>query len=146
MKQDGRLAYSDYANIWRSMLLLFVAQMIVQHSKGMFDLITKKFSKIEKAIEKWNLNALNPEIESAFELLSTQNAELSTGVNDVAKVKVGAKEQTTDKTQKIKHHLLETEHELKEAIKNLKLQIRLYSSMALTIGLKVFLITNILNV
>ncbi|MDX7861362.1 hypothetical protein SJR95_15190 [Aeromonas caviae] len=121
MKQDGRLTYSDYANIWRSMLLLLVAQMIVQHSKGMFDLITKRFSKIEKAIEKWNLNALNPEIESAFELLSTQNAELSAGVNDVAKVKVVAKEQTTDKTQKIKHHLLETEHELKEAIKNLKL-------------------------
>lgn len=121
MKQDGKLTYSDYANIWRSMLLLLVAQMIVQHSKGMLDLITKKFSKIEKAIEKWNLSALNPEIESAFELLKNKGVELGADINNIANVNASISEQTIDKTQKINHHLLETECELKEAIKNLKL-------------------------
>jgi hypothetical protein len=63
LKRQGKLAYSDYANIWRSILLFLAGRMVVQKSKGFVETITRKFKEIEKLVEKWNEHALNPEVE-----------------------------------------------------------------------------------
>lgn len=121
LKQQGKLAYSDYANIWRSIFLLLISQVIVEKSKRIHHIFTGKFSKVEEAIEKWNKNALNPEIESAFEMLNSEmvNAKLSN--KNIGEVGAESKKQDTEKSSTIKHHLLETETTLKTAISSLKL-------------------------
>ncbi len=120
LKRNGKLEYSDYANIWRPMLLAMAAQAIVAKSKGFISGITGKFNALEKEIESFNGRALNPEVEVAFELV--------TGVKDIftlggKHIKYNAEEAVTatDKSEVIKHHLLDVERRLKEAISELKL-------------------------
>lgn len=121
LKRQGKLAYSDYANIWRSMLLFIVGRMLVEKSQNPFHTLTGKFSQIKKEIDKWSKNALNPEVESAFEAINSEaiSAKLK---NDVVGEAAGEqKNQTTEKSAFLKHHLLETEGAFKQAINSLKL-------------------------
>ena len=67
LKRKGQLDYSDYANIWRPMLLNMVAQTLVQKSKGFLASVTGKFDVIEAEVERFNKESLNPEVEVAFE-------------------------------------------------------------------------------
>jgi len=121
LKREGKLAYSDYANIWRSMLLLVVSQMIIEKSKTFFHSLTGKFSNVERAVAQWNSKALNPEIEGAFEVLKSDRLS-STLKNDLIGETSGEHQnQHTEKSSNIRHHLLETESALKEAICDLKL-------------------------
>lgn len=121
MKKQGKLAYSDYANIWRSMLLLITSQMIIERSKKMHHVFTGKFSRLEKAISKWNEKALNPEIESAFEVLNSDTLSAKLKYETFGEAGGEQKFQLTEKSSVIRHHLLETETLLKEAISELKL-------------------------
>ncbi|UCA09123.1 hypothetical protein LA364_10395 [Aeromonas enteropelogenes] len=121
LKQEGKIAFSDYANIWRSILLLLTSQLIIHRSKNLFHTFTRKFSKVENAIEKWDENALNPEIESAFELLNSTDISTKLSAKDIGEAGLKSFSQTAEKTVRIKHHLLETERLLKDAIKSLKL-------------------------
>lgn len=121
LKRQGKLAYSDYANIWRSMLLFMMGRMLVTKSKSFFHTLTGKFSKVESEIKKWSRNALNPEVESAFEAITSEAFLAKAGKKDVAELSVDAKRQNTEKVPQIRHHLLETENSLKEAIASLTL-------------------------
>jgi hypothetical protein len=121
LKRQGKLAYSDYANIWRSILLFVAGRMIILKSKGFVETITRKFKDIEKLVEKWSENALNPEVESAFEAVSKQALTSSLGKEGIANVGGELSEQSTEKSPRIRHHLLETENELKKAISALSL-------------------------
>lgn len=121
MKRQGKLSYSDYANIWRSILLFIVGKMLIEKSKNIIHNVTGKFSKIEKAISSWSNNALNPEIESAFEAVSSDS--LSAKIKNDAVGEAGGeyKIQHAEKISVLKHHLLETENIFKEAISSIKL-------------------------
>lgn len=119
LKRQGKLAYSDYANIWRSMLLFLVGRMLVTRSKNFLHKITRKFTKVEAEIEKWSKNALNPEIESAFEAISSETFAASLKPESVGEVGGEIRTQQTEKTPTIRHYLLETENSLKEAISSL---------------------------
>lgn len=119
LKRQGKLAYSDYANIWRSMLLFVVGHMLVAKSKRFLHKITGKFSKVEDEIKKWSKNALNPEIESAFEAVSSESFSAKVKAQEVGEAGGELKTQQTEKTPTIRHHLLETENSLKEAISSL---------------------------
>lgn len=121
MKRKGQLSYSDYASIWRSMLLFVVSQMLVEKSKGFVHSFTGKFKKVEDALSKWNQHALNPEVESAFEALTSDSLSLSLSNKDIGGVGSEQKFQESQKTAVIRHHLLETESILKAAISDLKL-------------------------
>jgi hypothetical protein len=81
LKRQGRLNYSDYANIWRSMLLFLVGRMLVLKSKGFFQKLTGKFKSVERELARWTKNALNPEIESAFEAITSANFAANLGEN-----------------------------------------------------------------
>lgn len=120
LKRQGQLSYSDYANIWRSMLLLVVSQMLVEKSKTLLHSVTGKFKGVEKAVAAWNASALNPEIESAFEALRTEELRAAIETDGAS---AGAKSQTTNKiqTKGIAHNLLRTETGLKAAVEDLKL-------------------------
>lgn len=122
LKRDGKLAYSDYANIWRPMLLHMTCQSIVDKSKGLFAKITGKFSTIEAEIQRFNKNALNPEVEVAFEAINEMAATVNIGQKDIANAGAELRSKDTDKTSKIKHHLLETETTLKTALSELSLK------------------------
>ncbi|MDP3669191.1 MAG: hypothetical protein Q8R69_05835 [Telluria sp.] len=121
LKRQGKLSYSDFANIWRSMLLLIVSQMLVDKSKSFYHAFTGKFSRIEDAIKKWNLKALNPEVESAFEVLMSDELIVKLKNEKFGEVGGDQKKQETEKISIIRHHLLETEGFLKDAINDLKL-------------------------
>lgn len=121
MKEKGQLSYSDYANIWRSMLLFVASQMIVEKNKSFIHKLTGKFKRIEEAVSKWNKHALNPEVESAFEALMSDSLNVNIGKKDTAAIGGEHKTQETQKESLIKHHLLETETILKESIADLKL-------------------------
>jgi hypothetical protein len=119
LKRNGKLAYSDYANIWRSMLLFLVGRMLITKSKTFLHKITGKFTRVEHEINKWSKNALNPEIESAFEAVSTESFAAKLKAEQVGEAGGELKTQHTEKTPTIRHHLLETENALKEAISSL---------------------------
>ncbi|UYG06839.1 P-loop ATPase, Sll1717 family [Halomonas sp. M4R1S46] len=122
LKKAGKLEYSDYANTWRSMLLFLVGHLVINKSKGIFSRITGKYNNLEKSIEMWTKNALNPEIESAFEAITSDKFDLELGQKGVAKAGASEALSETEKTPRLKHHLLETEMELKSAISSLKLK------------------------
>lgn len=119
LKRQGKLAYSDYANIWRSMLLFLVGRMLVAKSKKFLHKITRKFTKVEEEIRKWSKNALNPEIESAFEAISSESFSASIKQETVGEASGEKCTQQTEKNPTIRHYLLETENALKEAISSL---------------------------
>ena len=119
LKRNGKLAYSDYANIWRSMLLFLVGRMLVTKSKTFLHKITGKFTRVENEINKWSKNALNPEMESAFEAVSSESFAAKVKAEQVGEAGGELKTQHTEKTPTIRHHLLETENALKEAISSL---------------------------
>lgn len=120
LKRAGKLAYSDYSNIWRSMLLFLVGRLLVVKSKSLIHSITGKFKKIEAEVEKWSRNALNPEIESAFEAVMSQSFSVSAGKKDVAQGAISRNSGSEESAPQIRHYLLETENSLKEAIASLK--------------------------
>ncbi len=119
MKRQGKLAYSDYANIWRSMLLFLVGQVLVTKSKKFIHRFTGKFGKVEAEIKRWSKNALNPEVESAFEAVSSDAFSAKLKNDSVGEAGGEHRAQQTEKTATIRHHLLETENSLKEAINSL---------------------------
>jgi len=121
MKKEGRLAYSDYASIWRSTLLLLVAEMYVDKNKGLLHSITGKCRKVEEAIARWNSAALNPEVEGALELLTSDSLTALIKAAHVGHIGAEQMAQQTQKSSVLRHHLLETESFLKEAIGDLRL-------------------------
>lgn len=122
LKQQGKLTYSDYANIWRSILLLLICQLVKEKSKRFYHKITGKFNEVEAAIDTFNNDALNPEIESAFEMLldSKVNAKLTN--NDIGGIEAESRQTDKENSQKIKIHLLQTENTLKHALNELKIK------------------------
>jgi hypothetical protein len=121
LRKQGKLSYSDFANIWRSMLLFLVGRMVVHKSKSLVHHITGKFSKLESEIKKWSRNALNPEIESAFEAVISESLNAKLTAKEIGEAGAEKKTQNTEKIPQIRHHLLETENGLKEAISSLTL-------------------------
>lgn len=119
LKRQGKLTYSDYANIWRSMLLFLVGRMLVTKSKNFLHKITGKFTKVEEEIRKWSNNALNPEMESAFEAVSSASFSAKLAAHEIGDIGSSLNHQQTEKTPTIRHYLLETENSLKEAISSL---------------------------
>lgn len=121
LKRNGKLAYSDYANIWRSMLLFLVGRMLVTKSKTLLHKITGKFTRVENEINKWSQHALNPEMESAFEAISSESFSTKVQATQVGEAGGELKAQHTERITTIRHHLLETENALKEAISSLSI-------------------------
>lgn len=121
LKKNGQLRYSDYANIWRSMLLFMVGRMLVEKSKNPLSYVTGKFSKVEKEISKWSKNALNPEVESAFEAISSESLNGTLKSDWLGSVGADLKNQQAEKSSILRLSLLETENSLKLAINALKL-------------------------
>lgn len=123
MKRHGKLDYSDYANIWRPILLVMMAQAIISKHKGTISGFLGKFSKIEELISEFNQGALNPEIEVAFQLVTTEKTGVSLGALGGVPLKISAEDsaQATDNSEIIKHNLLQRELALKQAIADLNL-------------------------
>lgn len=121
LKREGKLQYSDYANIWRPMLLNMMAQTIIQKSKGFFDSVTGKFDSLESEIERFNKDALNPEVEVAFEMVNEASLGVKGGYEKVFEADARASSKATENTEVIKHHLLDKETRLKQAIGDLRL-------------------------
>lgn len=106
---------------WRSMLLFIVGRMLVEKSSNPLHMLTGKFSRIKREIDKWSKNALNPEVESAFEAISSEALSAKLKNDQIGDVSAEQKMQNTEKSAFFKHHLLETENALKDAISSLKL-------------------------
>lgn len=121
LKQRGQLEYSDYANIWRPMLLNMAAQAIVLKSKGLLESVTGKFNTLEQEIERFNKDALNPEVEVAFEMVNESTDAVSLGNDKFGKIDLKDSIKATEKTAAIKHHLLAKEVTLKQALVDLRL-------------------------
>lgn len=122
LKRRGRLEYSDYPSIWRPMLLNMVAQALVIKSKGFLASVTGKFDQLEQEIQKFNKDALNPEVDVAFEMVNGSADSLAVGYDKVMQAEIRDESRTTEKTESIKHHLLEKETSLKQALADLSLR------------------------
>src|SRR5690606_39411165 len=85
--------------------------------------ITGKFRKIEEALSKYNSKALNPEVESAFEIISSQTIGEIIGNKNIAQVDFKDNESVSVSVKEIKHHDLEVEECLKDALRYLKLPV-----------------------
>lgn len=121
LKRRGKLDYSDYANIWRSILLFVIARMLITKSKSPLHNITGKFRKLETQIAKWPKVALNPEVEAAFEAVSSETFGATLGADNVGEASGEARKSRKEATIKITHHLPETEGALRDAIASLSL-------------------------
>lgn len=121
LKRNGKLTYSDYANIWRSMLLFMAGKMLVEKSKNIIHSFTGKFNKIEREIDRWSKNALNPEVESAFEAITSEAFRAKINSEGIGDIGGELKNQKKEIDSILRHHLLETENSFKEAISSLKL-------------------------
>ncbi|WP_333691555.1 P-loop ATPase, Sll1717 family [Pseudomonas syringae] len=120
LKKENKLNYSDYANVWRSMLLFVTSQMIIEKSKKALHTLTGKFKQLDTQIAKWTKNALNPEIETAFDALSEMVFSGEAGATGI-KLSGSNKNAETEKSQILKHHLLNLEQSFKEALQDLSL-------------------------
>ncbi|MBB3292209.1 hypothetical protein FHT39_000848 [Mitsuaria sp. BK045] len=121
LKKKGQLEYSDYANIWRPMLLNMMAQALVAKSKGFLQSVTGKFDAVEQEIERFNEDSLNPEVEVAFEMTAEANTSLSVGNDKALQASAKDLQRSVEKSQSVRHHLLETETRLKGALGDLRL-------------------------
>ena len=121
LKKQKKLTYSDYANIWRSMLLFLCGRMVVEKSKNILHSLTGKFSKVESEIAKWSKNAMNPEVESAFEAINSYSAQAKVSAGEFGEFSGEKQLRNAEQRSVLKHHLLETENSLKEAISSLSL-------------------------
>lgn len=121
LKKSGKLAYSDYANIWRSMLLFLVGRLVVSKSKGILSSITGKFRQLEAEIAKWSKNALNPEIESAFRAVTSKSFGAALGEPEIAQVTGTESSSITEDMPVLRHHLLDAESAIKSALSSLSL-------------------------
>lgn len=122
LKNGGKIEYSDYASIWRSMLLFMTGHLIINKSKDTISKITGKYNQLEKSIETWSKNALNPEVESAFEAVTSETFKVDIGKKDVSQLGATESHSNTQKGHRLKHPLLETEVSLKDSIQSLKLK------------------------
>ncbi|MDH1522180.1 P-loop ATPase, Sll1717 family [Achromobacter mucicolens] len=122
MKRQGKLEYSDYANIWRPILLNMASQFLIQKCKGFLDGFTGRFDAIEAEITRFNRDALNPEVEVAFRVVSENRDGIKIGIKDVGSVSSQQSVQESDELEHIRHHLLEKETSFKDAIGDLKLK------------------------
>ncbi len=120
LKNNGKLNYSDYGNIWRSILLSITCQVVVEKSKGLIQRLSGKFDRVESVLSQWNRSSLNPEVDSALEYIRSITGSGEAGVSPV-KVSVGGKLEENEKTQLITHHLLNNETLFKEALDSLSL-------------------------
>jgi hypothetical protein len=121
LKKEGRMAYSDYAAIWRSTLLLVVSELLVARNKGVLQSYTGKFTKLEEAISKWNQHALNPEMEGALQAIESDSIRAALKAEGVGEVAAEQKSEQKKTSSTISHNLLQTETALKEAIADLRL-------------------------
>lgn len=121
LKRRGKLDYSDYSSIWRPILLNMVAQALVVKSKGFLASFTGKFTELEREIQDFNKGALNPEVDVAFEMVNGAADKFSLGHDKVGQLELRDESRTTERSESIKHHLLEKESGLKQALSDLSL-------------------------
>lgn len=122
LKKDNKLQYSDYANIWRSILLFLSSQMIIESSgNNIIHRVSGKFKKLQKELEAWTKNSLNPEMETAFDAINKMAFSAGLGKKDIASISATENGEFHDTTKIIKHHLLERENGFKEALSDIKL-------------------------
>ena len=121
LKRQGHLNYSDYASIWRAILLFVISQMILTKSKGFFSSLTNKYKKIEQSLAAWTANSLNPEIEIAFDVILREAANASIGATQVGKAEASHATERSERTTQIRHNLLNCEREFRDALQSLKL-------------------------
>lgn len=122
LKNNGKMEYSDYAAIWRAILLHLVAQMIVTKSKGAVHILTGKFRRLEEEIRKFGKNAMNPEVDSAFEAVSGEKIAAGLNAKDLGSFTAEKSNGTKETSSTIKHHVMEAEVSLRSAIADLKLE------------------------
>ncbi|WP_157146301.1 P-loop ATPase, Sll1717 family [Achromobacter insuavis] len=122
MKRQGKLEYSDYANIWRPILLNMASQFLIQKCKGFFDGFTGRFDAIEQEIERFDHDALNPEVEVAFRVVNESRESLKIGTKEIGGISCAESVQESDELEHIRHHLLMKETSFKRAIADLKLK------------------------
>jgi len=121
LKKQGHLNYTDYASIWRAILLFVTSQMILTKSKGFFSSFTNKYKKIEKSLANWTQNSLNPEMEIAFDVILREAVKASAGVTGVGKAEASAGSERSERSTQIRHNLLNCEREFREALESLRL-------------------------
>lgn len=122
LKKNGKLDYSDYANIWRSMLLFIVARTIMVENKDLWSSLTGKFKKLEKSIKHWTENSMSPEVETAFNAITKASESANLANKHVGGLATSISNESSSNSIQIKHHLLESETNFKEALSSLKLQ------------------------
>lgn len=121
LKKHGKLSYSDFANVWRQILLVVTSQVIIDKSKGFIARFTGKFSKVENQLKRWNQKALNPEVEVAFEAVLKEGLSGKLGNKDLGEISGESSTQDTVRVTETNHRLLESELALKQAIGDLNL-------------------------
>lgn len=123
LKVNKKLEYTDYSSIWRATLLVLMSQLITQKSKKWIHRFTKKFSKIEDAMKKYDEKALLPQINTAIELATTIGASGKIKALGPLQTEVISSMDNTAKesTETIRFHINEAEKALKEGLSDLKL-------------------------
>jgi len=119
LKHDKHLALSDYANIWKVIIYLLIAQQIRQREKGIIARFVN-FSNLQKAIDKYYANAFSPEISYAINLVedSKRAAEL---IAQFARVSGEQSSQISFVETHFQINLLFIQKKFEEALRSLKL-------------------------
>jgi hypothetical protein len=125
LKSSGKLAYTDYPIIWRATILYLICKLIIEKRKKWFHKLTKKFNKLESAINSYDKEAHIPELEYVIEFATslTEGGKLSANFPEVFKMALEESETNSVKTTQtsIKASLLECEKVLKNSLYDLKL-------------------------
>jgi hypothetical protein len=82
---------------------------------------------VEKELNKWTQQAMNPEVEVAFEAITSASFAATVGAKDRAQATGEGKFQEKENEPRLRHYLLETESALKEAISTLTLREGLHN-------------------
>jgi hypothetical protein len=121
LKAEKHLLLSDYASIWRVILLVLIATTIKKDN--ILDLFSKndKFEKIKMAIDNYFNNAFSPEIATAMQIVENSQEIVGLMLN-FFDLKAQASNQVTFTETKFQTNLQYIERNLVNSIMGLKLR------------------------
>ena len=120
LKRERHLGLSDYANIWKTIICLMIAQQIREEKNAtLFTRITS-FQRLERVIDEYYSGAFSPEIMYAINFV--EKSALAAGLlNRHAKLEAGLEATESFTETRFQTNLFYIQRQLEDAIRSLKL-------------------------
>ncbi len=121
LKRDRHLGLSDYANIWKTIICLMIAQQIREDKNATLFSRMTSFKRLERVIDEYYLGAFTPEIMYAISFVE-KSAVAAGLMSRHAKIDGGLSQTESFSETRFQTNLFYIQKQLEDAIRSLKLR------------------------